>query len=69
MTMIMSVLDLISQNEFDTTQYVKDVPIIGPRKIPKLPENAKKENARAWVLAVLFSLIMVRIVLQLKLSY
>ena len=40
-----------------------DVPTIGPRNIPRLPVNAKKEKARAWVLWVLFSLIMVRIVL------
>lgn len=38
--------------------------MIGPRKMPKLPVNAKKLNARAWVFCVLFSVIIVRMVLD-----
>jgi len=39
------------------------VPISGPKKIPRLLLNAKRENARAWVRGVLISVIIARIVL------
>ena len=40
----------------------------GPRKMPRLPEKAKKLKALAWVLGVLFSVIIARIVLTQILS-
>ena len=55
-------MSVLISSKFDTR--TSSIPIMGPRNIPKLPENAKNENARAWVFAVLFSLIMVRIVLH-----
>ena len=40
-----------------------DIPMSGPMKMPKFPAKAKKLKALACVLAVLFSVIMLRIVL------
>jgi hypothetical protein len=40
------------------------LPISGPRKMPMLPAKEKKLKAFAWVRAVLFSVIMARIVLH-----
>jgi hypothetical protein len=49
-------------SEYD--ERVKDsLPISGPRKMPILPAKEKKLKAFAWVRAVLFSVIMARIVL------
>jgi len=46
-----------------TASLERDIPRMGPRKMPRLPLKAKKLKALAWVLGVLFSVIIARTVL------